>query len=228
MKQHFSTPIWVYLLIAVCTILLFLLAYISPMNWSSLFKNVGYSLIASMIAALLIDLGTTKIQRTRQQEQYEILIAECKRRCRALVDSVVEAADMRGEKFDNDTFDFSTWGQKALAPNKEGLTEDHYWNVLFEVAYPVTKIRESAAQLYESSMYFLDNENFSVQFRRDLNNLVSMCRYIERIFDHENFDQFSKAVTLRFPKSIIGVFPDLADDFTRKYPAPNHDDEEEG
>ena len=146
--------------------------------------------------------------------------------CRALLDSVVEAADMRGDKYDNDKFNFSAWAKKALAPNHEELSEDDYWDVLFEVAYPIIKIRQSTEKLHELSIHFLDNKNVSMQFRNALNHLVYLCKNIERDFDQENFDRFNKAVYQNLPKAIIRVFPNFSDDFAREYPLQDYNDEE--
>lgn len=72
-KKHFSTPIWAYVLLALTTAALLIHGFLLTCDFT---KNVGYSLLASLVAALLIDFGNTSALHESDKRQYQILKEE--------------------------------------------------------------------------------------------------------------------------------------------------------
>lgn len=222
--KHLSTPIWVYIIITIVILVLLCATYLPHRELSGLTSNVSFSLIASLLTALLTDYGMTKLQRIRWKQQKEILTGTLKKHCLHLLEAVPTAAEMRGEKYENEEKSFAGWAEIALNPYRGNLEEDIFWDAIFEVIFRIGKIGESANKLIEYSLFFLENGNITLEFRRELKKLASICFLLERYFDHERYDMLLVPVSKKLPTIITDLFPELKTDFEKKYMHPEFED----
>ena len=84
-EYHLSTPVTAYLFLLLLTIIMLLIGIIMHCGFT---LNVGYSLLASLVAAIFIDIGNTRTIHESEKRQFNIMKEEIVYAFRNLRDSV--------------------------------------------------------------------------------------------------------------------------------------------
>ena len=148
-RRHFSTYFGVYALVFTVAITFIVISVKQPDEsfWRNLLSNVGYSIIASVVFAILVDYGNTARENEKNAEIKAILTAEWRQEFLKLRTAVQDVVENRYGS-SNEKYNFSQWLEKALSKEDE-MSEEEYWNDVFEVVYHVTRIHTLSSILLD-------------------------------------------------------------------------------
>lgn len=214
-KGHLSTPLPCYFFLLIITIILLIFGLCIP---SDVFKNVGYSLLASIIAAVFIDIGNTKAAHREELREFHILTAGYINAFNELREAVVNAYEMRYD-YDKKKRTFEQWIEAALNPNytDEELSEKDFFDIAWEIEWVITRIRKNSIILSNRFIEYLQLTIVTDDYRRHVNRVEAICGVIEREFDEGKYKYAEKNIIEKLLPCFLANHPQFKEMFETPY-----------
>lgn len=223
-KKHFGTPIWVYIAVLLVAIALLVVPQLLVCEslLGSLLTNVGYSVTASLVFAVIVDIGNTVRENEKKRQITSIITAEWRREFFSLRASVQEVVETKYGS-DSEKRTFTEWLQLALQKDADA-DDDEYWKYVYEVIYPIGKIKSSATVLLDRTIMHLDDLDDAQGFRAAVKNIAAVSSIICRSFDEEEYDKLQYRIDKVLIPKFLGLYPEYKVFFEEPY---NTSDEDE-
>lgn len=154
-KEFFSTPVMAYTILLLINIVLLIHGFQADCDFS---KNIGYSLLASIVAALLIDAGNTRALHESEKRQLKILKEELIYAFRQLRET---AENLYDSWYDGDKSKLSFYQRIDLLsdPELSAVKKTEQREILLGFSYPIEKIKDDSAKLLQR---LYDNSSLSI------------------------------------------------------------------
>lgn len=224
-KYCTSSPLWIYVALSFGALIFVVSSYLIKPEyfWQDFLFNIGCGLIASVIVAILTDIGATKRQRDTDKEVFIRMNIALKEKCRDLpVDlntSVYECCgyDIEGK------YTFSEWICRLF--DISSLSESEKKKHFDEIGYflqTVSEIEDMASQQEKHTRLQYRNEYFNVTYENRLERLRANCKVARAQFKQEKLEACKDTIVDRMVPIISELFEDISDDFCRKYNAEDY------
>lgn len=215
-KKHFDTPIWVYLTVLLVVIALLVVPHLLVCEdiLGALLINVGYSVTASLVFAIIVDIGNTIRENKKKRQIVSILTAEWRRTFFVLRTRVQEVAET---KYGSDSVKrtFSEW--LAIALQREQEDEDEYWGYVYDVVYPISKIKSTSAVLLDRAIMHLDDLEDANGFRSALKSIEAVSSIICRSFDDDECEKLEYRIDKVLIPKFLKLYPEYEELFVQPY-----------
>lgn len=217
LSKYLSTPFIVYAFLILITIALLICGY-SVDNALSI--NVGYSLLASLIASILIDIGNTRVHYNNEVEQLNILSAEFKYDILGLKGAAIRAYEARYSS-DSGRYIFAKWLEMAFDMDykDDGLTDEDFDYIVWTIQFQITKIKKSSIELNERFLNHISISLITEEDRRLVRRIAAVSSIIEREFDEKKYHYAIKNIVQRLIPCAIIMYPYMEKEFNEEYSA---------
>lgn len=216
-EKYLSTPIKIYVILFLITIVFLFCGF----QYNCVFaQNVGYSLLASLIAGSLIDLGNTRAYLKAEKKQLDIITAEFHCGVMGLKDAVVRAYTERYCD-DHSRHTFDKWLELALDMEfkADKLTDEDMRYVVWEIQYQVSKIQKASAVLQERLMQHVSLSIVTEEDRRNVRRITTISSFIEGQLEKGKYKSAIKNIEQRLIPYYLEINPKATADFREEYQA---------
>lgn len=215
-RKSLSAPWWVYLILSSITIVCLIIGFVFG---SSLLSNVGYSLMASVIVAFVVDIGNTKVAHQREEREFTIITAEYYHSFMRLREKVVEISEYRDGLNIGEKHTFSEWLTKAAIPefDEKDLSLQEFENILLDLRIQIGRIGKAADSLEASRNQYINNSLFTEEFRRQLKRVLFMTGDIDRHFERGEFREAIHIIDSHLIPFFVKNNPGYGKYFTEEY-----------
>ena len=218
-KKSFSTPFWVYLVLICLISLALVFSFYAKESLSELLRNTSYSLIASFLAAVLIDHANRKNVYSQDLYAFSCLTQNLFSSCVSLFDTIYNAYVRRYGERQYSIFRLSTSDvfYMIFRPHSshDSLSIEDYDQNIESVINSINQIREEANKLKEQTPLFVNNENLDYMFRLNLDHLIRDLGALQRM--HRNGELIGYSHFEFYLNSIYYLFPGLEHFFIEEY-----------
>lgn len=217
LSKYLSTPIIFYVLLILITIALLIYGYSVD---NSLSKNVGYSLLASLIASIIIDIGNTRVHYNNEVEQLNIISAEFRYDILGLKEAAIRAYEARYSS-DSGKHTFTKWLEMAFDMDYkgDGLTDEDFDYVVWTIQFQITKIKKSSIELNERFLNHISISLITEEDRVLVRRIAAVSSVIEREFDEKKYHYAIKNIVQRLIPCAIKMYPYMENEFNGEYSA---------
>lgn len=226
LKNKLTMPLGLYGFLAILGVALLISLKFLPDSevGEDIAIGIACSIIAGVIVAIFNDWTATKIKHTTDGEKYKLQIKELESECGDLPCTVcVTVCDCCGDKIP-ELKSFDEWcGELFGLEQKSGdVTEKQEIRYCLET---IKNIRVMSKRMKELAMNNLDNEHYDGEFIDKLGKLIHICdRIIWENASNKN-ENCKRIILNEFRKNVISIFPDLENEYTRKYNAETYERE---
>lgn len=230
-KNHFTTQLWIYVVLLSFGILLCLFPLsCKGKGEGEFFSGIGSGIIASVIVSISIDYGNTKLQLENEKKQFLELNAEYRYAFGDLREAVVRAYEQRFGYIDKQRH-FTGWLDEALNFDDaddalEELTSDERFDIVWEIESAIIRIKRVGIQLQQNLTMYLNLPDNTSEYRRHVKHVIIFCGYIEKHFDNEEYARGASMIKRQLIPSFIENHPTYKDSFEEPY-SMNGEDEDQ-
>ena len=223
-RRHFSTYFGVYALVFTVAITYIVISVKQPDEsfWRNLLSNVGYSIIASVVFAILVDYGNTARESEKNAEIKAILTAEWRQEFLKLRTAVQDVVENRYGS-SNEKYNFSQWLEKALSKEDE-MSEEEYWNDVFEVVCHVTRIHTLSSILLDRTFAVIGYLNDAKELKAKVKTVEAVSSLIDRAFDDEDYKGLLHSIGEVLIPRFLKIVPEYTNYFYEPYNCSLEDD----
>lgn len=223
-RRHFSTYFGVYALVFTVAITFIVISVKQPDEsfWRNLLSNVGYSIIASVVFAILVDYGNTARENEKNAEVKAILTAEWRQEFLKLRTAVQDVVENRYGS-SNEKYNFSQWLEKALSKEDE-MSEEEYWNDVFEVVCHVTRIHTLSSILLDRTFAVIGYLNDAKELKAKVKTVEAVSSLIDRAFDDEDYKGLLHSIGEVLISRFLKIVPEYTNYFYEPYNCSLEDD----
>lgn len=222
-KGKISTPIWIYAILFFGSLLMIRCGTDSICEIA---KNVGYSVFASVIAALLIDVGNSQVERKKLEKELRLINSEFRNAFIDLHDSVVTAYEIRyGD--DGKKRKFQQWVELALRERRddEGLSDDEMFDVTWEVQWCLCKISKTSEVLIDRLMDHISLSLANDVYRSQVKHIRAVSYILQKDLDKECYSQVINSINRQLVPSFLKIHPEYTQMFETEYSNIEGDDD---
>ena len=182
--------------------------------------NIGYSGFTAVIIACLTDVANTAMERKRNCNTYNRLIKSLENACDNLpCEFLVNIHQYRrNEKHILDAkYSFQEWMELLFEPC---CSPNNATDQMCEIECCVNEIQR-IANLAENflhiSQVYCDNPCFTQENESKVSQLRSSCNHVIRAYNSKNLGSCKKLIIEDLKKSIINLFPNQKNQYSKKY-----------
>lgn len=213
-QKRFSAPLNVYLIILAVSIVLML----SQTWWSCDFTknalaNIGYSLLASWMAAILVDYGNNKIQNKKQLKEFKQLIDNHNLLANSFF---VTICGMYEEKYKPQTdITFAEMIDNILDPSFEnyGVSQQDHEECVSEIISFLKSFDSESRELKETLVEHIENPYCTGYFRIHLDMIAYYARDSLQSIEMNNTDWAAERIIYKLFPTIVEIYPEMEEDY---------------
>lgn len=211
-----STPMGIYIVIFVISAVFIVIGNLADGYEGDIPKNVGYSLLATVISSFIIDKANTKKQRDNDKLIAERLLSELSDECEDILSEVV-LATQECIGISEDKFSYEEWVK--LLFNTDTEIEKHISEINY-FTQTITTVRQTAQKTIDVCKHYYNNSAINNELEKNLKRICSLCQSIEARVKSKHYERCISLLNM-LRDTIIKQFPNLSNEFLIEY---NHDD----
>lgn len=215
-QKYFTTPIWVYIIICIVTLLLFILSLL-VCNSERIFNTltgIGCSLFASLVVGMLADFTNTQNNIKKDNYEYNVLVETLKSNCIELIENMPIYANSKA--MINEKHNYFEWIDVLFLYNEKLSKEDNIF-VIKQMVSILDNFKRNVDNVLNEIKYFADNKNIDEKFK---NNLEHLSNYTNAVIYSIKFNdyQWSAEIMKKYmTHSMFEIFPELEKQCSEKY-----------
>lgn len=214
-QKHFSAPLSVYFLILIISFVLMLLQMWWKCGFSKdVLANIGYSLFASWLAAILVDYGNNKILNKKQLKEFKLL---CFNHNQLTNDLFITVSGLYEENYDPEIRDitFKKMIEKMLDPQyrKYNITKSVHEECISEISHIIVQFYEQSKALEKTLEEHIENPFSTGYFRGQLSMIAYYAKIINDAIEQGKNGAAAKTINKRFLPTIVKIYPETKEYF---------------
>ncbi len=211
-QKHFSAPLSVYLIILVLSIVLMLSQVWWPVNFTkNVLANIGYSLIASWVAAILVDYGNNKILNRKSLREFKQLTGDHEQLAHDFYNTINWMYEKK-YRVDYDNITFGEMIDNILDPNFEyyNVSEQDRQECISEILCILNQFHSESKQLEKTLEEHIENPYSTGHFRSLLRNLTYEANEAIKAINNENYDWAAEVIIYNFNPIVVELYPETS------------------
>ena len=212
-QKHFSAPFYFYLVILLVSICMILLQvwWDNKITRNAL-ANIGYSLMASWLAAILVDYGNNKILNQRKLREFNQLTFNHNQ---LAFDFYIIVSGIYEEKYGSgkDDIAFGEMIDNMLDPYCENynVSEQEHEKCISEVLHILNQFYSESKKLKKTLEEHIENPYSTGRFRSQLELIAYETNEAVEAINQKNYDWAAETIIYNLIPIIAEIYPETQD-----------------
>lgn len=212
-QKHFSAPLSVYLIILVLSIVLILSQVWWPVCFTkNVLANIGYSLFASWVAAILVDYGNNKIHNQKSLREFKQLTGDHEQLAYNFYTTINSMYEKKYQiDYNNITFDEMI--DNILDPNYEyyNVSEQDHKECISEILFVLNQLHSESEQLEKTMEEHIENPYSTGKFRLLIRELAFEANEAINSIKRDNYDWAAEVIIYKLTPKIVKLYPETSE-----------------